>query len=357
MAVQIHAVSLQQERAEEIAHIFQPIEHVIEAKVFYLDSLLHFFPSDGRRYRGAWLRPDGINRREGSAPSVLVVIDQNVARGPPGDLVFGGDDFGMGAFQFLRERLREGPDLFLERAALDGNVDVYASRSSRLRKTRNLQFGERVTYEEGDFEDLFEIRLRSGIEIEVEKIGAICIVAAGVPGVQVDTAEVDYPKQSREILNHGEFHEVRGGMRDRADGNPLGPRVGGAFLKEERPGGSVWVTLHDHGAVGEMGQEERRNIGVVLKQMMLGDAVFGPEHLLKIGETDLLSAESELHIRLIRRDLKRLGMPGQLRIWTYPSLSGSSRRRGASQSALATAFFLRWLFTFPPVPDLREPCL
>ena len=46
------------------------------------------------------------------------------------------------------------------------------------------------------------------IEIEVDVIGAIDVVAARVPLVKIDAAEIDDPHQRRDILNHRKVDDV-----------------------------------------------------------------------------------------------------------------------------------------------------
>ena len=44
----------------------------------------------------------------------------------------------------------------------------------------------------------------AGIEIEVEVVGPIDVVAGRVPLIEVDAAEIDHPHQRRTILDHRE---------------------------------------------------------------------------------------------------------------------------------------------------------
>jgi hypothetical protein len=62
------------------------------------------------------------------------------------------------------------------------------------------------------------------------------------------------------------------------------------ILKEELTGDSVWIMLHHYGAVGQMRQQERRNIRVILKQFPFGDAFTRPKHLFQVGKTDSSTA-------------------------------------------------------------------
>ena len=65
----------------------------------------------------------------------------------------------------------------------------------------------------------------------------------------------------------------------RGDGRPL--------HEEELAGGAVRVALHDHRAVADVRQQQRRDVGVVLDQVALRDAELRPEQLVEVREMHL----------------------------------------------------------------------
>ena len=75
----------------------------------------------------------------------------------------------------------------------------------------------------------------AGIEIEMKIIRPIDIVAARVPLVEVDAAEVDHPQQRGDILNHREIDDVARVVRDRAGLQPRGRGDGVRFMKKNSP--------------------------------------------------------------------------------------------------------------------------
>ena len=77
---------------------------------------------------------------------------------------------------------------------------------------------------------------------------------------------------------------------DRAGPDPGGPRRRRALHEEERPGGAVRIPLHHHRAIADVRQQHRRDVGVVLNQVALGDAALGPERLAQVREAHLASA-------------------------------------------------------------------
>src|SRR5581483_6678253 len=72
-----------------------------------------------------------------------------------------------------------------------------------------------------------------------------------------------------------------------------------ALHEEEFAVRSVGIALHDHGAVGEMRQEEARDFGVVFEQISFGDAELGPEGFFEIGEAYAFSADFDFGFFLI----------------------------------------------------------
>ena len=127
----------------------------------------------------------------------------------------------------------------------------------------------------------------------MQVVGAIDVVAACVPGVQVDAAEVDDPEQRREILDHREVDHVARRVRDRAGLDPFGPRRRRALHEERLAVGAVGIALHHHRPVGEVRQQDVGDVGVVLQQVALGDAEPRPERLREVGEPDLAVADRE----------------------------------------------------------------
>ena len=58
-----------------------------------------------------------------------------------------------------------------------------------------------------------------------------------------------------------------------------GRGVGARFMKKNSPCAPLRVALHHHRAVAQVRQQDRRDVGVVLDQVALGDAQLGPEGL------------------------------------------------------------------------------
>ena len=59
-----------------------------------------------------------------------------------------------------------------------------------------------------------------GIEIEVQVVRPVDIVAAGVPLIEIDAAEIDHPQQRRQVVDHREVHDFAVAVIDRADADP-----------------------------------------------------------------------------------------------------------------------------------------
>ena len=75
-----------------------------------------------------------------------------------------------------------------------------------------------------------------------------------------------------------------------------GRGAGARFMKKNSPCGAVRVPLHHHRAVADVRQQDRRDVGVVLDQVALGDAELGPEQLVEVGERDLAPLDLQLRV-------------------------------------------------------------
>ena len=65
-----------------------------------------------------------------------------------------------------------------------------------------------------------EARAVAGIEIEVQVVGAIDVVAVGVPLIQVDAPEIDDPEQRRQVVDDREVDDALGTVVDLTGANP-----------------------------------------------------------------------------------------------------------------------------------------
>jgi len=131
------------------------------------------------------------------------------------------------------------PDFLLQRTAHDEDVDVDAGSPAGLGERPHAQPLERFPHHERRLQHSREARAFSRIEIEVEIVGT---VLAGL--------------------------------------DPLRPRTGRPLHEEEVAVDPVRVALHHHGPVLEMQQQERGDVGVIAKQVALGEALLGEEHLV-----------------------------------------------------------------------------
>ena len=210
---------------------------------------------------------------------------------------------------FLGERFGKRPHLFLQGPADDRHINVNAARAACLRIASDVPFLQRIAHDQRGFQNMLELGAGRGVEIEVEVIRPVDVVAARVPGIQIDTAEVDDPKEAGKIVNHGKVDHIRGGMGDGTDRKSLGALFGSVFLEEKLTVRPVGIALHHHRAVDQVRQENGRYVGIVLQQVPLGDAFIGPEELLQMGELDGTPTHAKFNCRFAFRDFDRLRWP------------------------------------------------
>src|ERR1700735_535858 len=170
----------------------------------------------------------------------------------------------------MRESFGESPNLFLERAALNGNVDVDSAGTCGFCVTGYFQGIERVANNQRRLENSFEFCPFNRIEIKLQKIGTVNIVAARVPGIQVNAAKIHNPHERRNVLDHREVDHISRAVLDGTHWNGRRPAGRGALHEEKSTVDAIWIALHDHGAVYQVRHQVRRNVEIILEQVAFG---------------------------------------------------------------------------------------
>src|SRR5207248_8810536 len=95
----------------------------------------------------------------------------------------------------LGDALRESPYVRKPELGLDRDEDVQSRRTRRLRIESETQAVQHLAHDTGDHAHVLPLAVRGRVEVDQHVIGSLDVVYTGVPGVQLDTAEVDYPCQ------------------------------------------------------------------------------------------------------------------------------------------------------------------
>src|SRR5881394_2095163 len=149
------------------------------------------------------------------------------------------------------------------------------------------------------FAHLVEPGIGYWVEIEMEIIGSVNVVAPGIPWVKINATEVDNPKQGCQVTHDGEIDYAGVSMFNGAGVDPVGPGHRRALLEKERATSTGGVPLHDHGAINQVRQQCRADLGVVPKQIPFTNAFLAPENLLQIGQFNRMTIEIELCLRCV----------------------------------------------------------
>ena len=75
------------------------------------------------------------------------------------------------------------------------------ARAGCLGVARDVNFGERVTNDQRRLTHLSERSAGRRVEIKVQVIGAIHIIAARIPRIEIDTTQVHDPRQPGRIVH------------------------------------------------------------------------------------------------------------------------------------------------------------
>src|SRR5439155_23590829 len=134
---------------------------------------------------------------------------------------------------------------------------------------------------------------------------------SGVPGVELDAAEVDHPGQRRRVVDHGEDGCVAARKADELLADVV--RVWRhSLLVEEVAVDAVRIPHHVEGPSGCLIEHMRCKVEVVLDEVTLRQPERREEDLVQVGELDLAVAdahESESCARLIAAWWPRLPFP------------------------------------------------
>src|SRR5580704_11614818 len=112
----------------------------------------------------------------------------------------------------------------------------------------------------------------------MEVVGAIHVVTARAPRIQINTAQINHPEEGRDMVDDREVDHVAGMVFDRTDGDRRRSRGRRAFHEEKPASDAVWITLHHHGAVSQVGQQPRREVEIILKKITFCETEAGPEY-------------------------------------------------------------------------------
>ena len=194
--------------------------------------------------------------------------------------------------QLLRQRFRERPDILLHRTAHDRDVDVDAFRARRLGISRHAQRGQGLVHNARGLEDLIPAG-GAGIQVEVQVIWPIDIIAFRIPLIEIDASEIDHPEQGGEIVNDRKVDDVARVVLDPASANPVGARHWRTLHEKELSTGAVRIPLHDHRAIADVRQEHRGDVRVVLNQIAFRDAEVRPEQLVEVGQPDFAAFDRQ----------------------------------------------------------------
>ena len=69
-----------------------------------------------------------------------------------------------------------------------------------------------------------------------------------------------------------------------------------SFMEERCACRAIGVAAHDHGAIADVREQHRRDIGVVLDQRALGDAEVRPEKLTQVRQPHLAAVDFQYDV-------------------------------------------------------------
>src|SRR6266566_9461108 len=101
-------------------------------------------------------------------------------------------------------------------------------------------------------------------------------------------------------------------MANRTKLDPVGPRMGRPLHEKKLSRGAVGISLHHHGAVTQMGQQDTADVCVVLQQIPFRYRELWPEYLCQVRQLHLALAKRQFNVIAIARNYHRICPPGTL---------------------------------------------
>src|SRR5581483_5184582 len=89
---------------------------------------------------------------------------------------------------------------------------------------------------------------------------------------------------------------------DGAGLNPIGSRNRRPFLKKERPGRAVRISLHDHGSINEVRQEKFCYLRIIAQQVAFTDSLIRPEQFREVCQLNVSPVNFDFSIGGVFRD-------------------------------------------------------
>ena len=107
-------------------------------------------------------------------------------------------------------------------------------------------------------------------------------------------------REPRVLGNGGELRHLEQRLQRSTDELRLAP-LGDLVLVERLTADTVGEALHHQWAIGDTGQDERRDLDVVAKQIAFGDPQIFPERLCQVGHLDAVAVGQDELAVLPRR--------------------------------------------------------
>jgi len=195
-------------------------------------------------------------------------------------------EVGVLAFHGEDEVVGGGLELGPGEGGLDGCDDVQAFAAGELEKAFDAEVLEALADFGGGCGDGEPGEIGVGIEIEDEAVGVLEVVVGGAPGMDLEDIHLGERDDGVGGVEGDVGFGSGGGFVLDVDGLDAGREVVVDVLLEEAGlAGALWAANEREGAVGDVGEDAVGGDGVVVGELLLGEAGGGVEDLVGMGES------------------------------------------------------------------------
>ena len=182
-------------------------------------------------------------------------------------------------------------------------VQLHALRAAGLRIPVAIAL---LADELGDPAALDDRRGRPRVEVDHQHVGRLGgSPRADLPHrrVQLQRGQVRDVDEGRQLVDDHEVDLVavlgRAGARQPRGAHPFRKPARHVLLEEERRVDAVRVALAGQRPAVQVGEQERRDAGVVVEHLPLAEARLGVEHLVEVGQHEPAAVDVDRHFRLL----------------------------------------------------------
>ena len=201
----------------------------------------------------------------------------------------------MAALEHLRDAVGERLGLRVGRRRVERDVDLHALGARGLGERLEPEVLERLAQPQRHLGALDDRRRRPRIEVEGHDRRRGDVDGERERGVQLEVGEVGQPHERRQVVGEAEVDRARVvAAPDRRGHHPVRAVARALLLVEVGARDAVGVALERQRAPAQVAEQHRRDAGVVVDHLPLGEPGLGIEDLVEVRQREPAAVDVHL---------------------------------------------------------------